>query len=56
VKDKDGRWISYHGVKQLLLKETKQMDLPQFPLDDLIEHLGGPHKVGRREEGEGGPH
>lgn len=45
VRDKHGGFIHISEMKEQLLGETAKLDLPQFPLDELIENLGGPQKV-----------
>ena len=43
--DRSGRIIDFAGMKKMLINETLELDLPQFPLDDLIHKLGGAKKV-----------
>lgn len=38
--------MDYGAKKNELLKRTVDLRLPQYPLDDLIEALGGTDKVG----------
>jgi len=44
-RDRSGNVYDLAGLKETLHESVRQLDLPQFPLDDLIQKLGGPNKV-----------
>ena len=44
-RGKDHNIIDFKATKALLIRETMDLSLPQFPLDELIDELGGPQEV-----------